>query len=153
MDGKIVAIYVAPERAKAMELRESVLAVPGKGIQGDHRFDPTGTLSAKKGAAREISFIEVEAVEAVFRDYQIQLGADETRRNVVTRGIALNHLIGKEFTAGALRFKGLEMCEPCRHLESMTRKGVKEALIHRGGIRCQILTEGELRVGDVIRPV
>ena len=152
MDGKIVAIYVAPERAAPMEARESVLAVPGQGVRGDHRFDPTGRKSATKGAAREITFIEAEAVEAVFRDYQIQLGVDETRRNVVTRGIALNHLIRREFTAGALRFKALEMCEPCQHLQAMTRKGVKEALIHRGGIRCQILTEGELRVGDAVKP-
>lgn len=150
MNGKVLAIYVAPVRAAPMESRESVRAVPGKGLEGDHRFDPTGTLSAKKGFGREATFIEVEAVEAVFRDYQIELGANETRRNILTRGVALNHLIGREFTVGTTRFKGIEMCEPCQHLEKLTRKGVKEALIHRGGLNAQILDEGTVSVGDPI---
>ena len=150
MDGRVVAIYVSPARMKPMEARDSVRAVPGAGIEGDHRFDPTGEIAKKKGPGREITLIEVEAIEAVFRDYKIQLGADQTRRNVLTRGVALNHLIGKEFRAGDIRLVGVELCEPCARLESMTQKGVKEALIHRGGIRCRILDAGELRVGDAI---
>lgn len=150
MDAKVVAIYTAPERAAPMESRPSVRVIPGRGIEGDRKFDPTGTLSAKKGPGREATFIEIEAVEAVFRDYQIELGANETRRNIVTRGVALNHLIGREFSVGGIRFKGIEMCEPCQHLQKLTRKGVKEALIHRGGLNAQILTEGTISVGDAI---
>jgi MOSC domain-containing protein YiiM len=151
MNGTVVAIYLAPERAKPMVSHSSVQAVPGKGVVGDHRFDPTGEKSKKKGAGREVTRIEQEAIEAVFRDYQIELGSNETRRNVLTRGVALNHLIGREFTVGAVRLKGIELCEPCQHLEQMTRKGVKEALVHRGGLCCQILTEGTISVGDEIR--
>lgn len=150
MDAKVIAIYVAPERRKPMEARDSVRAVPNVGIEGDHRWDPTGELAKKKGPGREITLIEVEAIEAVFRDYEIQLGADQTRRNVLTRGVALNHLIGKEFRIGTIRLVGVELCEPCSSLESMTQKGVKAALVHRGGIRCRILDEGTLRVGDAI---
>lgn len=150
MEGKVLAIYVSPERLKPMEPRDSVRAVPTVGIEGDHRWDPTGDLAKRKGPGREITLIEIEAVEAVFRDYKIQLGADQTRRNVITRGIALNHLVGREFRVGDIRLGGVELCEPCARLESMTQKGVKEALIHRGGIRCRILDEGILRVGDVI---
>lgn len=150
MDGRVLAIYVSPERMKPMEARDSVRAVPGVGIEGDHRFDPTGELAKKKGPGRQITLIEMEAIEAVSRDYKIQLGADQTRRNVLTRGVALNHLIGKEFRVGDIRLVGVELCEPCASLESMTQKGVKAALIHRGGIRCRILDAGELRVGDAI---
>jgi len=147
---KVLAIYVSPKRLAPMEARDSVRAVAGTGIEGDHRFDPTGEIAKKKGPGREITLIEIEAVEAVFRDYKIQLGADQTRRNVITRGIALNHFIGKEFRVGDLRLQGVELCEPCARLESMTQKGVKEALIHRGGIRARILEGGTLRVGDAI---
>lgn len=150
MEGKVLAIYVSPERLKPMEPRHSVRAVPHVGIEGDHRWDPTGDLAKRKGPGREITLIEIEAIEAVFRDYKIQLGADQTRRNVITRGVALNHLVGREFRVGEIRLAGVELCEPCARLESMTQKGVKEALIHRGGIRCRILDEGILRVGDPV---
>ena len=79
--------------------------------------------------------------------------AVETRRNVVTRGIALNHLVGKRFRVGEVLLQGIRLCEPCDHLESLTRPGVRQALLHRGGLRAQILEGGVIRVGDPIAPV
>ena len=74
----------------------------------------------------------------------------ETRRNVVTRGVALNHLVGKRFRVGEVMLQGIRLCEPCEHLESLTRPGVRAALVHRGGLRAQILEGGAIRVGDSI---
>jgi MOSC domain-containing protein YiiM len=97
-----------------------------------------------------VTLIEVEALEALQRDYGVELQPSESRRNIVTRGVALNHLIGREFSVGDVRLRGLELCEPCGHLEGLTRPGVKQGLIHRGGLRAQILSEGVINVGDRI---
>lgn len=148
--GEIVSIHVAPSgAAPAAEARE-VRAVPGQGLEGDRYFKGNGTYSAKKGPHREVTFIEVEAIEAVNRDYRIAFAPGETRRNVVTRGVALNHLVGKTFRAGTATFRGIRLCEPCAHLEEVTGKPVRPALIHRGGLRAQVLEEGILRPGDPV---
>ena len=149
MDGAVVSIWLSTGRNQPMKSADSVRAVPGKGLEGDHRFDATGTKS-KKNPGREMTLFEAEVLEAVFRDYQLSLGANETRRNILVRGVALNHLIGREFTVGSVRCKGIELCEPCVRLESLTAKGMREALIHRGGLRAQILSEGTLHPGDPV---
>jgi MOSC domain-containing protein YiiM len=146
----VAAIFVAAKAGESMQSVEVVQTVPGKGIVGDRKFRDGGG-GKKDEPDREITLIESEAVEAVNRDYVLRLEANETRRNVLTRGIALNHLVGREFTVGKVRLRGLRLCEPCGHLESMTRKGVMRALLHRGGLRAQILEGGELRVGDQIK--
>jgi MOSC domain-containing protein YiiM len=74
-----------------------------------------------------------------------------TRRNIVTRGVPLKHLVGQQFRVGDVTLRGLRLCEPCAHLERLSHPGVREALIHRGGLRAQILTDGTIRVGDSIR--
>jgi MOSC domain-containing protein YiiM len=97
-----------------------------------------------------VTLIESEAIDAVNRDYAMRIDPIETRRNILTRGVALNHLVGKEFSVGNVRLRGLELCEPCKHLEGMTRPGVMRALVHRGGLRAQILQGGVVSVGDSI---
>src|SRR5437660_10678673 len=81
------------------------------------------------------------------RDNQITIPAGATRRNVTTRGAPLNHLVGQEFEVGRVRLLGIKLCEPCSHLESLTQKGIIAGLVHRGGLRAEILTEGDIRVG------
>ena len=98
-----------------------------------------------------MTLIEIEAVAAVNRDYGIELAAGETRRNIVTRGVAVNHLVGKEFTIGEVRLRGTELCEPCAHVERLSRKGARQALIHRGGLNAEILTDGVIHVGHAIK--
>ena len=88
--------------------------------------------------------------EALQRDYGIELMAGESRRNITTRGVALNHLVGREFRIGEIRARGLRLCEPCSHLEKLTGKRLIKGLLHRGGLRAQILTAGDVRVGDEI---
>jgi len=86
------------------------------------------------------------------RDNELAIAPGEARRNVITRGTPLNHLVGREFVVGSVRLRGIRLCEPCSHLEGLTRRGVLAGLIHRGGLRAQILVGGEIRVGDPITP-
>jgi MOSC domain-containing protein YiiM len=104
----------------------------------------------KGGPDREVTLIEAEAIEALPRDEGVAFEASESRRNLVTRGVALNHLVGREFRVGSVPLRGIRLCEPCVHLESLTRPGVKAGLTHRGGLRAQLLGDGEIRVGDPV---
>jgi MOSC domain-containing protein YiiM len=131
---------------------DRVRAVPGKGLEGDRYFQARGTYSDLPGPGREVTLIESEAIEAMARDNEITIPTGAARRNIVTRGAPLNHLVGKEFDVGPVRLLGVRLCEPCSHLESLTQKGLIAGLVHRGGLRAQILTEGDIRVGDPIVP-
>ena len=130
-----------------------VRAVPGQGLDGDRYFHQTGTYSSRPGPGREVTLIEAESVDALGREAGILLAPGASRRNVTTRGVPLNHLVGRQFRVGEVLLEGVRLCEPCAHLESLTRSGVREGLIHRGGLRARIVTEGTIRIGDVIQPV
>ncbi|HEV8341863.1 MAG TPA: MOSC domain-containing protein [Candidatus Binatia bacterium] len=125
-------------------------AIAGKGLEGDRYFNQVGTYSNRPGTGREVTLIEIEAIEALKRDYDIGLRPGESRRNIVTRGVPLNHLLGREFKVGEVRLRGARLCEPCSHLQKLTQQGVMRGLIHRGGLRAEILTGGVIRVDDVI---
>ncbi len=131
---------------------KEVHAVPGKGLEGDRYFKEVGTYSARLRPDEncEITMIEIEAIEALKRDLNVELGPGGSRRNIVTRGVPLNHLVGCGFEVGDIVLRGIQLCEPCSHLEGLTKKGVQAGLIHRGGLQAQILTDGIIRVGDTI---
>lgn len=148
----VEAIFITPKSAQPMQSVDSVEAVVAKGLKGDRKFCDS-SHPKKDTPDREVTLIEVEAIEGVNRDYALRIEPDETRRNILTRGVALNHLVGREFTIGPVRLRGLMLCEPCTHLEAMTRKGVMRALVHRGGLRAQVLEGGTIRVGDSISQV
>ncbi|MCA1831436.1 MAG: MOSC domain-containing protein [Actinomycetota bacterium] len=148
--GEVVAIYTAPGAEARMTPVEEVRAVPGLGLEGDRYFERTGTYADKWGPHREATLIEVEAIEAVKQEDGVDFDAADSRRNIVTRGVALNHLVDREFTVGDVRFRGIRLCEPCTHMERVSGKPARKSLIHRGGLRAQILTEGTVRVGDVV---
>jgi MOSC domain-containing protein YiiM len=150
--GQVVSIHIATEGEAPMRSVGAVRAVPGKGLEGDRYFTATGTYSDTPGSGREITLIESEAIEAMARDNDVRIEAGNARRNVVTRGVPLNHLVGQDFSIGDVRLRGLRLCEPCAHLEGLTRRGVLGGLVHRGGLRAQILTEGTVHVGDPIEP-
>ena len=99
---------------------------------------------------REITLIESEAIEAVPSEFDIPFALNESRRNLVTVGIALNDLVGKTFQVGELVLKGHRLCDPCSHLQKLTRPGVLKALANRGGLRAEILVGGVIAVGDLI---
>jgi len=125
-------------------------AVVGKGLEGDRYFNKAGTYSNDPGSGRDITLIEIEAIEALRRDYEIELEPSQARRNIVTQGVALNHLVDREFKIGEVILRGTRLCDPCSHLEKLTRKGVMRGLIHRGGLRAEIISDGTLRPGDTI---
>ncbi len=149
--GAVVSVYVAATAAAPMTAVDKARAIPGRGLEGDRYFSQVGTYSNQPGPSREVTLIEVEAFEALKRDYQIELEPRNTRRNIVTRGVPLNHLVGRDFQVGEVKLRGIRLCEPCSHLEQLTRPGITRALVHRGGLRAQVLNSGLIRVGDSVR--
>jgi len=150
MRGTVESIHVAPEAAAPVESRESVEAVAGKGLRGDRYFDAGGTFSDAEAGGNELTLVEREAVAAIEREADIELAPGEHRRNLTTRGVALNHLVGERFRVGEAVCRGVRLCEPCSHLESLTEDGVVSALTHRGGLRADVIESGEVRVGDAV---
>ena len=94
-----------------------------------------------------------EAVEALAREHSIKIQAGAARRNIITSGMPLNHLVGQDFAVGSVVLRGMRLCEPCAHLASLTKRGIVKGLVHRGGLRAEIVSGGEIRIGDVIRSV
>lgn len=150
MKGTVEFIYIAPAAtAPVLSVREAV-AIPGVGLEGDRYALRQGTFY-KPEPDFELTLIEAEAMEALKRDYNLELAPGEARRNLVTRGIALNHLVGRDFQIGEVKAHGIRLCEPCSHLQRVTGLSIIKGLIHRGGLRAQILTQGAIRVGDSLR--
>lgn len=149
-EGTLVSIHITPQAAAALKAVPEARVVPGKGIEGDRYFAGSGTWSNHPGNGREVTLIEAEAIAAIASESGINLAPGASRRNLVTRGVPLNHLVGREFRVGEVRLKGMRLCEPCEHLEGLTQKGVKSALLHRAGLRAEAISEGTLRIGDTI---
>jgi MOSC domain-containing protein YiiM len=133
-----------------MKSVKEVRALAGQGLEGDRYALKLGTYSNQPGSGRDVTLIEMEALEALKGDYQITLEAGSTRRNIVTRGVALNHLVGVEFTVGDAILRGTRLCDPCAHMEKLTVKGAMRGLIHRGGLRAEIIRGGVIRIGDPV---
>lgn len=149
--GRVESIHLATAAEAAMRSVAEVTAIAGVGLEGDRYAARTGSFSAKPKPGRQITLIEAEAIEALQRELGLVLASGETRRNIITRGIALNHLVDREFTVGAVRLRGWELCEPCSDLARMTGKPqLLAGLVHRGGLRAEILEGGVIRVGDLV---
>ena len=153
--GIVVAIHLAQTGAAPVREVGEARALAGKGLDGDRYFNGSGTYSKSPSRPRhdpgaEATLIESEALEALKRDCGVELAPGASRRNITTRGVALNDLVGREFTIGKVRFRGVRLCEPCAHLQKLTHPGVLSGLVHRGGLNAEILTDGVIRVGDAI---
>lgn len=150
MTGTVEFVHVASESGGDPESRDVVEAVAGSGLRGDRYFAGAGTFSdSDRGVPRDVTLIEAEALEAVESDYGVELEPGVHRRNVTVRGVALNHLVGERFRVGDAVLEGAELCEPCSYLErTLEREGVREALVHRGGLRCAVVESGAVAVGD-----
>jgi len=148
--GSVVSIHITPAAGQPMESVPEARAVAGRGLEGDRYSLGTGYYSDKPGeGGRELTLIETETIEAL-PALGVKLSAAESRRNIATAGVPLNHLVGREFRVGAVRLRGTRLCEPCRYLDGLTQVGAMAALIHRGGLRAKILNDGLIRVGDTI---
>ena len=150
--GVVESIHIASAAEVAPQSLKQVVAIPGAGLEGDRYALKTGTFYEPR-PDYELTLIEAEAIEALQRDYKIDIPAGDARRNIVTRNVPLNHLVDKEFSIGEVRIRGIRLCEPCDHLQKLTGKNLIKGLLHRGGLRAQILSEGTIHVGDAVNVV
>jgi MOSC domain-containing protein YiiM len=153
MLGAVVSLHLASVGGAPMQTIDEARAVVGRGFEGDRYFAGLGTYSNEPGSGRHVTLIELEALEGLKRDYGVEVAPAQARRNIATRGVALNHLVGREFSVGAVVLRGMRLCEPCAHLERLSARGVLRGLIHRGGLRAEIVAGGTIRIGDAIAAV
>jgi len=151
MTSRVLAIHVAPEGGAPVVAAPEVRAEAGRGLEGDRYFARMGTFSQKNRPARHVTLIESEALEGMTRDYGLTLGPGASRRNITTAGVALNHLVGRTFRVGEAVLRGIQLCEPCGHMERLSGvEGARAALVHRGGLNAEVVSSGTIRVGDAI---
>jgi steroid delta-isomerase-like uncharacterized protein len=148
--GSVISIHIAPAAGAPMQSLGCVSAMPGQGLEGDRYFTKQGTFSGTPGSVRDVTLIESESVEALNSKLGSRFSAGDMRRNIVTRGVALNHLVARHFRVGEVLLRGERLCQPCSHLETLTQIGVKAAMMHRAGLRAEILEGGAIRIGDRI---
>lgn len=145
--GSVDSIAIATAAGAPMETLERVRAVAGRGLEGDRYAGGAGTFSGGSGAGRALTLVESSAIRELFLS-GVELDAVDARRNLIVSGIDLDGLIGRRFRVGAVECFGSRRCEPCAHLERLTEPGVLRGLVHRGGLRADLLTDGEIHVGD-----
>jgi MOSC domain-containing protein YiiM len=151
---RVAQILVAEFAGSEMTERTEARAVPGKGLEGDRYFAGLGTFSPRPPKPDfEITLIEKEKVEAFAQKTGLAFTPAQARRNIVTEGLDLNGVVGKEFFLGEVRLRGIRLCEPCNYLAKITFAETLQGLVHQAGLRAQILSEGIIRVGDIVRSV
>jgi MOSC domain-containing protein YiiM len=150
--GVVEAIHIAPAAGAPMEPVDRVRAIAGVGLAGDRYAIGTGHYKDAK-VDRQVTLIEAEEIEALAERAGVVLGGGQTRRNLTTRGIRLNELVGRRFRIGAVECEGTRLCEPCQYLTDLLRKPVLDPLVNRAGLRARILGDGEIALGDEVAVV
>ncbi len=142
MSGVVEQIAIASVRGELPVRVERVQIRMGEGLEGEYH-----------GRAGDvpITLIAAEALEALTLETGLELSHEASRRNVLTRGVDLNALVGRRFTVGEVECEGVELCEPCNRLAKLTERGVLRGLVHRGGLRAGVLSGGEIATGDPVR--
>ena len=150
--GRVEVVAIADRAEASMQQVTTARAIPGRGLEGDRYANRVGTFTPRsgRGVGYDLTLIEAEVLDELTLTDGHRLGYAEARRNIVTRGIDLNALVGQRFRIGDVECVGRRLCEPCAHLERLTHKGVLRKLIHRGGLRADILTTGNITVGAAI---
>jgi MOSC domain-containing protein YiiM len=152
--GVVEGIFIVGARGAERAEAERARVVAGRGPEGDRHFRRPRAKPNEPGMGRDLTLIEAEAIEGLAAEAGIELLAGEHLRNVVTRGVRLDDLIGRPFRVGAVRCVGVEPCHPCRRLERHTgRTGLLKGLAGRGGLRADVVVGGEIAVGDPVEPV
>jgi MOSC domain-containing protein YiiM len=141
----VESIHVTAREAAPVEPVERVTVVAGRGIEGDRKFG-----DHEPGSGHDLTLIPAESLEALAEEHGIELQPGESRRQVTTRGIDVHELVGRRFMVGSVEAVGIELCEPCNHLEGLTQPGVMRGLVHRAGINADVVRDGEISVGDPI---
>jgi MOSC domain-containing protein YiiM len=150
--GRVEAVAIADRAEAPMQQVTTARAIPGRGLEGDRYANRAGTFTPRsgRGVGYDLTLIEAEVLDELTLTDGHRLGYAEARRNIVTRGIDLNTLVGQRFRVGDVECVGRRLCEPCAHLELLTHRGVLRKLIHRGGLRADILTTGSITEGAAI---
>ena len=149
--GNVVELFTTDRMSAPMKKMEQLNALAGQGIEGDRYFLGTGTYSKKPEPGRQVTLIEIEILEWLKDKFEITVKPEECRRNVLTRGVQINDLVGSEFFVGAVRLRAHRITQPCRYLENLlVQPGLYEALWDNGGISCEILSDGIIKEGDII---
>lgn len=148
--GSVERIHIAPGMGGDPEPRESVEAVAGRGLEGDRYYEGEGIYNEREDLEpSDVTLIEAEALEAAARDYDVDLDPGAHRRNITTRDVALNHLVGERFRVGEAVLEGTGLCEPCSYMERVAdQPDAMTALEHRGGLDARIVESGSIGVGD-----
>ena len=146
VSGRVEAIFITRQHGAVPEPVERVSARAGGGLQGNRYYWDDGDAPS----GRAVTLIAAEAVEDFRRETGSSLQPAETRRNVLTRGVDVNALVGKRFRIGDVECEGVELCHPCKHLESMTEPGVIKGMVNRCGLNADILSDGEISIGDAV---
>ncbi len=146
MAGIVEQIAITPQPSALPEPVERIEVVAGQGPRGDRKFAP----KPMKRKGKDLTLIEAEALESLRDETGIELSHEESRRNILTRGIPLNDLVGRRFRVGEVECEGVVLNDPCTHLESLTYEGVLAGLQNRGGLRANVLRGGRIAVGDEV---
>jgi len=148
--GKVVGIYIARNQGDQTVNVDRIHVIPGMGIEGDRYFKKQNEVEGQSKTGHEITLIEVEAIESMRLNDGIQITPQESRRNIITNGISLNELVSHIFFIGEIKLRGVRLCEPCQYLANKTDPRILYAMVHRGGLRADILTEGDIHINDSI---
>jgi MOSC domain-containing protein YiiM len=151
--GVVEALHTRATRGAPMTRASTINVFAGRGIEGDRYFDYAQQLSRDPFWACAITLIEMESLEWLALEHDIHLSAGDSRRNIATRGVDLNALVGSEFSVGDVRLRGQMLCEPCKLLERHTGIKLVKQLLHRGGLRAEVLSDGVISVGDTVDPM
>lgn len=147
---RVEAIYTAPSEALPVVRRDRAYARPGIGLDGDRYANGTGYWSGDNKVSRDLTLIQSEVIDNLCSQLGQPLEAGTFRRNLVTRGVQLNELVGKRFRVANVVVEGTSLCEPCVHLERLVGRPILRKLVHQGGLRANILTMGEISTDDPI---
>jgi MOSC domain-containing protein YiiM len=152
--GLVEHLHITARAFLPMRAQDSIALVAGRGIEGDRYMlgIEQGFYSEKPEEGRQVTLFEAEVLEAIQRDYGVELLPEEHRRNVTTRGVPLNWLVGRRFRIGPCLMEATRLSVPCRHIEEILDKQVFDPMVHRSGLNCRILEGGSVRVGDAVRP-
>ena len=151
--GRVHSIHVGPEGGAPMQTVDAVRAVEGRGLEGDRYYEGRGAFSERPGSGRQVTLIELESIRALEVEDGIVVEPGAIRRNIVTEGVPLNHLVGAAFRVGDAVLRGTRLCEPCGHVQRLTGiDGLTQRLLHRAGLRADIVTGGTIRAGDAVGP-
>ena len=143
---KIIKIGITRSNNKEIDEVSSIKVLANKGIIGDRHFKEFNDPYC------QLSLIESENIYYYNVKYGLNIRYVDFRRNIVTKGINLNDLIGKKILIGTAEVEGIDLCRPCKHLtEILKQKNILKEFLRRGGLRCQILSSSEINVGDEIK--